>query len=40
VIGKEGIKIKQIGENARKEIEKYFENKKVFLNLIVKVKKD
>ncbi|BDV03584.1 MAG: GTPase Era [Candidatus Hepatoplasma scabrum] len=40
VIGKQGTKIKQIGQFARIEIEKYFKNKKIYLNLIVKIKKD
>lgn len=40
VIGKEGQKLKQIGEKARKDLEKYFKSEKIYLNLIVKVKKN
>ncbi|CRX36888.1 / era / GTPase Era /:377039 Reverse [Candidatus Hepatoplasma crinochetorum] len=40
VIGRNGQKLKQIGEKARKNLEKYFKNEKIYLNLIVKVKKN
>lgn len=36
IIGKKGMMIKKIGEDARKDIEEYFDNK-VFLDLFVKV---
>jgi GTP-binding protein Era len=39
IIGKNGSKLKQIGEEARKEIEKLV-GKRVFLQLFVKVDKD
>lgn len=39
IIGKNGEMIKKIGEMSRKELEKYY-NKKIFLELFVKVKKD
>ena len=39
VIGKNGQMIKKIGTKAREELEKYF-NKRIFLELNVKVKKD
>lgn len=40
VIGKDGQKLRQIGEKARKDLEKYFKNEKIYLNLFVKVKKN
>lgn len=39
VIGQKGNVLKKVGENARRELEKYF-GKKIFLNLWVKVLKD
>lgn len=39
LIGKGGEKIKQVGIDARKDIEKFF-GKKVYLELFVKVEKD
>lgn len=39
LIGKKGSKIKQIGIDARKDIEKFFD-KRVFLEIYVKVEKD
>lgn len=39
IIGKQGAKIKKIGIQAREDIEKFFD-KKVFLELFVKVEKD
>lgn len=39
VIGKKGLSIKQLGTDARKEMEKFFQ-KKVYLELTVKVLKD
>lgn len=39
IIGKGGDKIKKVGIEARKDIEKFFD-KKVYLELFVKVEKD
>ena len=39
VIGKKGAGLKRLGENARKEIEKFL-GKKIYLELFVKVRKD
>ena len=39
IIGKQGVVLKRIGEQARKSMEASFA-KKVFLNLWVKVKED
>jgi len=39
VIGKKGEDIKRLGERARKDIERFL-NKKVYLELFVKVRKD
>ena len=39
VIGKRGAKIKEIGMDSRKDLEKHFD-KKVFLDLQVKVDSD
>jgi len=39
LLGKGGIKIKQLGIKAREEIEKFL-NQKVYLDLSVKLKKD
>ena len=39
IIGRQGRKLKQVGIEARKDIEKFFE-KKVYLELYVKVEKD
>ena len=39
IIGKNGLAIKKIGSAARKDIEAFFQ-KKVFLQLYVKVEKD
>ena len=39
IIGHQGRKLKHVGTEARKDIEKFFE-KKVFLELYVKVEKD
>ncbi|TAK73035.1 MAG: GTPase Era [Gammaproteobacteria bacterium] len=40
IIGKKGARLKKIGTQARREIEKLLDNKKVFLRLWVKVKAD
>ena len=39
IIGKRGDKIKRVGTNARQDLEKFFD-KKIFLELFVKVNKD
>lgn len=39
IIGRQGIKLKHVGIDARKDIERFFE-KKVFLQLYVKVERD
>ncbi len=39
IIGKDGEKLKKIGREARQELETYF-NKKIYLDLFVKVRKD
>ena len=39
IIGKRGDKIKRVGTDARKDLEEFFD-KKIFLELFVKVNKD
>ncbi len=39
IIGRQGVKLKHVGIDARKDIERFFE-KKVFLQLYVKVERD
>ena len=39
IIGKNGVKLKHVGIDARKEIEKFF-GKRVYLELFVKVEPD